>query len=301
VQTASASKVSPGFYRRLVASPAVEELGQKLQVVEVSIDETPTLVQAMGLGPEPGFYFVRRNGKRLELATRLIGSKGADESVQWIRTQLDQATKADPALAKSGLFHRDSMAAATPQAEAPPQGWIPPAPAQFTYQAAPPVVSAPVVVQSPAPSIVLQQQAPQIFLAPPTSPPTVNILSAAPASAPQILMGQAQPAPQTVCAPAQQPLTMVAAPCAAPVAAAPLVAIPPSLFGRMVGNLGEKLMKHKYPRIAGGVVTTQLAQPALTPVAVAQPQVVSMPVAPAATPSPQAEPGRHGLLEFLKH
>lgn len=309
VQTASASAVTPGFYRQLVATPAIVDLGRTLQVVEAPTDDAPALVRALGLSPEPGFYFVRRNGKTLELASRSAGLEDAEEAGKWLRTQLDLATKGDPALAKSGLFHRDTAAAASPQAEPPAPGWTPPPQAPVLLQAAPQVVTAPVVVQSPAPSIVFQQQAPQIYLAPPTTPPTVNILSAAPAAPAQILMGPAQPAAQSGSVPVQMPMTMMAAPAPAPcpapaMAAAPLVAIPPSLFGRMIGNFGERLMRHKYPRVAGAVATTQLSQTVTTPVTLAPQAVVAIPAQPQgpppAAPSPQAETEHHGLFNFLK-
>ncbi len=69
----------------------------------------------------------------------------------------------------------------------------------------------------------------------------------------------------------------------APAPAAPVTAIPASRLGRLIGKLGEVLIKYQYPRVPGATTTTTLVQPSAAPVYVA-------PVAPAAPAVPPVAP-----------
>ena len=185
----------------------------------------------------------------------------------------------------------------------------------------------PVVVSAPSPSIVFQQSAPTIYMAPPqaptvvvgTAPPSMPNVSFAPTIAasppqqPQQMFLMAAPAPMfapMVAATAPAPAAVAAypvavaaspAPAAVPAPAPPTVqlaaapstlavtAIRPGPLGRLVGNFGERLMKHKYPRVAGlatTTTTTVLAQP-ITTVAAPGPIQVQTIAAPAPAPAPQ--------------
>jgi hypothetical protein len=197
--------------------------------------------------------------------------------------------------------------------------------------------AAPVVLQTPAPSILLQQTAPTIYIAPPAQPANIQILTPPPVApsvsvlqpatavqAPQLFLAPtaavAPPVAPAVVAPAPAAMAVpayatapayAAAPTAVPAymtAAAPatttVTAVQPGLLGQMIGTLGERMAKHKQPRLK--VTTTQTTAPALVPAAApmavqptaamapqyhyipsAAPQAVAPPVAPPVQPSGQ--------------
>jgi len=199
--------------------------------------------------------------------------------------------------------------------------------------------SQPIVFQQSAPTIYVappSQPANVVVLAPaPTSPtvsvvqPTTMVSSPGPQQSQQLFVTSPgpsvsspnQPSGQTTAsAPPPQPVQMVAAPVQyqmmaaspAPAAANPTVslgateAIPAGPLGRALGNFGERLSRHKYPRVRGATTTHALAQPAnvalaTVPVAVQQnvsyvqapqpvastPYVASPPPPPPSVASPQ--------------
>jgi hypothetical protein len=221
---------------------------------------------------------------------------------------------------------------APPTTPAPPAipVYAPPQTPVYSVPAPPPVmVSAPappIVFSPPQQTIVMAPQPPPniVFAAPYPAPPTVSMAPtyAAPAP-PQLLLPAPAPppapapmyaapapmyaAPPMAAPPAYAAAPMYAAPAPAP-AAAPvnLTAIvrPPSLFGRLVGTVGERMAEQNRPRyrlaqaatLAPAPVYAATAAPLYAPapavpVFAAPPVAAPPPVEAPPMPSPQGYPG----------
>jgi hypothetical protein len=143
---------------------------------------------------------------------------------------------------------------------------VPAAPPAFTTTTA-------TIVPVPSPTYLIQPAAPTILVAP-APPPTVYLATPA-AAAPNLFVGSTAPPPS------------YAAP-AAPAAAPRMVeTMPPSLFGRILGNFGERLVRFKYPRVAVTVGPAPASSPAPAALPVAMSAAVAAPVSPI---SPLAAP-----------
>jgi hypothetical protein len=341
--------VSPRLHAALVQLKSIRDVAASAQIVSLAgATATDGEVRVYRRGPN-GPALVARLAEARDAYDALGWLRGKGLAAAGVSLAAQPATpKEDSEVERAGHWHDHAQPSAQgyPPVTAPPPTQqvttVPviqtPAPA---YVQAP--APQPVVVQTAPTPVVLQQSPPTIYVAQPTTSANVQIL-AAPSAAPSVTMLQPvsapqptqlflpqtsappqltagpQPTAQSVSAPpAMQTVAMpvvAAAPAPTQVAAAPALAaapteaIPPGLLGRMIGNFGEKLAKHKYPRMRGLTTTTTLAQPVATTAVPVQVQAVQQVAAPpqVSAPPPQvAQPpyptpqGGHGLFKHFHH
>jgi hypothetical protein len=326
VATSSSLANAKSFFREMQALLEVRSACQGVHVVELPAEASPDVARRLRISTYPAILAFRQGAVVPELVGRKDGLANASLAVDYVcGLALDSGGDKpgekllDTKVTRTGLFHHDVLPSPQGTVSAAPPAAPPAQPQQMTPVLAMPaaMVSAPaappVTVSAAAPSIIFQQQAPNIYVAPPAQPANIQILAPPPA-APNVSVLQPAASPSQMFLPAAAP-AMMAVPAAAPAmtapAAAPMAAIPPGPFGRLIGNLGEHLMRFKYPRVPA-TTTTMLAQPAaLAPLAAVPAALtpVAVPAAPAApynppaapTPTPQnAQPTDHGHGLFHK-
>ena len=290
--------------------PRFQEMSRAAQFIELNAGSDEAAMSRFGIKSFPAVRVFRKGPEGVVLAASQDGLKDAYALVGWLATVgIDAvASSRDPSLMQANYPtpSAQNYSAPPPAAPAPPPPFVPAAPAPPTTVNIPvsPVYSSPapspVVLSAPSTPVVFQPQASQIVVGPtpppnifiassPATPPNITMMSpAAPANAPQLMLGvpTSSPAP---------PLTVALAPAVAPaVAPAPSQAGPastalgyvltnPGFLDRLLGAIGRLLVTRSYPRIqmAPAMPATFGAPAQLIPA----PAYLAQPVqAPAAAP-----------------
>ncbi len=354
---------------RLVGSLTI---GRSFSFAEMSQETYPDAVRRLGVKSFPTVVVYRRSAKGLEIVGHQVAPKDAAYVIGWLGAlDISRSTartapahtsdmKVDPEVVQTDHFHH---AQPTPQgapqiptyatqapAPAVPQTLVPLAsslqPQGVPYVSGP--ASTPMVVSGGSQTVLFQQPAMNIVVAP-APPPSITFTTAAPstptvsllqgtsavassptqlflqpaaAAAPAAMMAAPAPAAAMTYA-AAAPAAMVPVAAAAPAQTATVEAIPAGPIGRMLGRVGEKLVKHGYPRVRATTATTttmqvqgvaapvqQAAQVAGVPVSVVpqasyapqgQANVQGAPAPPPVAPSPQYGSGQSGHGLFHHH